>query len=61
MNNYKYSQTWFLGSEIKRTLINFLDKEKEIEKFYSNKSDTYFIINSDILMGTFEFNSKLGN
>lgn len=38
-----------------------LDKEKEIEKFYSNKSDTYFIINSDISMGTFEFNSKLYN
>ena len=36
-----------------------LDKEKEIEKFYSNKSDTYFIINSDITMGEYEFNSKL--
>jgi DNA topoisomerase-1 len=38
-----------------------LDKEKEIEKFYSNKSDTYFIINSDITMGEYEFNSKLYN
>ena len=38
-----------------------LDKEKEIEKFYSNKSDTYFTINSDILMENYEFNSKLYN
>jgi predicted O-methyltransferase YrrM len=29
MNNYKYSQSWFLGSEIRQILSNFLDKEKE--------------------------------
>ena len=38
-----------------------LDKEKEIEKFYSNKSDTFFTINTDIGMGDYEFNSKLYN
>jgi predicted O-methyltransferase YrrM len=27
--NYKYSQRWFLGSEIQNSLINFLDKSKE--------------------------------
>jgi predicted O-methyltransferase YrrM len=29
MNNYKYSQEWFLGSEIKFYLFQFLDKLKE--------------------------------
>ena len=29
MNNYKYSQTWFLGSEIKNQLFNFLDKSNQ--------------------------------
>jgi predicted O-methyltransferase YrrM len=29
MNNYKYSQQWFIGSEIKRVLSNFLDKSQE--------------------------------
>jgi predicted O-methyltransferase YrrM len=29
MTNYKYSQTWFLGSEIKNELLKFLDKSKE--------------------------------
>jgi len=29
MNNYKYTQTWFLGSEILRDLANFLDKTKQ--------------------------------
>ena len=29
MNNYKYSQNWFLGSEIKNRLFQFLDKSKE--------------------------------
>ena len=29
MNNYKYSQTWFLASEIKRCLKDFLDESKE--------------------------------
>jgi predicted O-methyltransferase YrrM len=29
MNNYKYSQTWFLDSEIKNKLDLFLDKSKE--------------------------------
>ncbi len=29
MNNYKYTQTWFLDSEIKNNLSNFLDKSKE--------------------------------
>jgi len=29
MNNYKYSKTWFLGSEIKNRLFNFLDKSKK--------------------------------
>ena len=28
MNNYKYSQMWFLSSEIKHSLSNFLDKSK---------------------------------
>lgn len=29
MNNYKYSQIWFLNSEIKNKLQDFLDKSKE--------------------------------
>ena len=29
MTNYKYSQVWFLGSEIKNNLFTFLDKSKE--------------------------------
>jgi predicted O-methyltransferase YrrM len=29
MEKYKYSQIWFLGSEIKNSLGNFLDKSKE--------------------------------
>ena len=29
MNNYKYSQSWFLGSEINIRLFQFLDKSKE--------------------------------
>jgi len=29
MNNYKYSQSWFIGSEIKNRLFYFLDKSKE--------------------------------
>lgn len=28
-SNYKYSQTWFFGSEIKHNLAHFLDKTKE--------------------------------
>ena len=29
MNNYKYSQSWFINSEIQNNLIKFLDKSKE--------------------------------
>jgi predicted O-methyltransferase YrrM len=29
MDNYKYSQNWFLGSEIKNRLLQFLDKSKQ--------------------------------
>ncbi len=29
MNKYKYSQTWFLESEINKNLFKFLDKSKE--------------------------------
>jgi predicted O-methyltransferase YrrM len=29
MNNYKYSRTWFVNSEINQNLENFLDKSKE--------------------------------
>ena len=29
MNNYKYTQNWFLNSEIKHNLVNYLDKSKE--------------------------------
>jgi predicted O-methyltransferase YrrM len=29
MNNYKYSQEWFLSSEIKNSLVQFLDKSKK--------------------------------
>jgi predicted O-methyltransferase YrrM len=29
MNNYKYSQSWFLGSEIKNQLFKFLDKSNQ--------------------------------
>jgi predicted O-methyltransferase YrrM len=29
MNNYKYSQTWFLDSEIKNRLFQFLDKKNQ--------------------------------
>lgn len=38
-----------------------VDKEREIEKFFSNKSDTFFTINSDISMGEYELNVKLYN
>jgi DNA topoisomerase-1 len=38
-----------------------VDKEKEIEKFFGTKSDTYFTINSDISMGEYELNTKLYN
>ena len=29
MENYKYTQVWFLGSELKQKLFDFLDKSKE--------------------------------
>jgi len=29
MSSYKYSQTWFLGSEIKNSIFQFLDKSTE--------------------------------
>ena len=29
MDSYKYSQSWFLGSDIQNKLVNFLDKSKE--------------------------------
>jgi predicted O-methyltransferase YrrM len=29
MNNYKYSQRWFIGSEIQNNLVKFLDISKE--------------------------------
>lgn len=29
MNNYKYSQSWFIKSEIRNKLFNFLDSSKE--------------------------------
>jgi len=29
MDTYKYSQSWFLGSELKNSLFHFLDKSKE--------------------------------
>jgi predicted O-methyltransferase YrrM len=29
MNNYKYSKTWFLGSELKNLLLNFMDNSKK--------------------------------
>jgi predicted O-methyltransferase YrrM len=29
MNNYKYSQNWFINSEIRNKLFNFLDTSKE--------------------------------
>lgn len=29
MNNYKYSRVWFLDSEIKSKLLNFIDNSKE--------------------------------
>jgi len=29
MNNYKYSQRWFINSEIQKNLIIFLDKSKQ--------------------------------
>jgi len=29
MNNYKYTQTWFLGSDVHKNLSFFLDKSKE--------------------------------
>ena len=29
MNNYKYSQSWFINSEIQKNLIKFLDKSKQ--------------------------------
>jgi predicted O-methyltransferase YrrM len=32
MINYKYSQSWFLGSEIKRYLFNFLDNKSKQNK-----------------------------
>lgn len=30
MKNYKYTQTWFLGSEIKNALAMYLDKTKDL-------------------------------
>jgi DNA topoisomerase-1 len=38
-----------------------VDKEKEIEKFFSNKSDTFFTINSELMVGEYEVNTKLYN
>lgn len=38
-----------------------VDKEKEIEKFFNAKSDSFFTINSDISMGEYELNTKLYN
>ena len=29
MNNYKYSQTWFIGSDINLLLSNFLNKSQD--------------------------------
>jgi len=29
MNHYKYSQSWFIGSEINNRLVDFFDKSKE--------------------------------
>uniref|UniRef100_A0A6C0H9B7 Uncharacterized protein n=1 Tax=viral metagenome TaxID=1070528 RepID=A0A6C0H9B7_9ZZZZ len=29
MNNYRYTQTWFLNSEIKQLLSTYLDNSKE--------------------------------
>jgi 16S rRNA A1518/A1519 N6-dimethyltransferase RsmA/KsgA/DIM1 with predicted DNA glycosylase/AP lyase activity len=29
MNNYRYSQVWFLDSEIRRLLLNFVNNSQE--------------------------------
>lgn len=38
-----------------------VDKEKEIEKFFSGKTETYFTVGSEIIMGDYEINTKLYN
>jgi DNA topoisomerase-1 len=38
-----------------------VDKEKEIEKFYLAKSDSYFYITSDIKLGDYQLVTKLAN
>ncbi len=38
-----------------------VDKEKEIEEFYSQQKDTYFYINCDVKIGEYEITTKLTN
>lgn len=38
-----------------------VDKEKEIEEFYSQQKDTYFYVNCDIKIGEYEITTKLAN
>lgn len=49
MNNYKYSQTWFLGSEIKLYLKDFLEDSKENKMLeigcYEGLSSVFFADN----------------
>jgi predicted O-methyltransferase YrrM len=49
MNDYKYSQTWFLNSEIYRSLLNFLDKSNENKMLeigcFEGLSSVYFADN----------------
>ncbi len=38
-----------------------VDKEKEVQNFFSQKKSTYFYINCDIIVGEFELTTKLAN
>jgi predicted O-methyltransferase YrrM len=48
-NNYKYTHPWFLGSEIRRLLLNFMDTTKENHILeigcYEGLSSAYFADN----------------
>ena len=49
MNDYKYSQSWFFGSEINNKLLDFLDKSKENQMleigYFEGLSSVFFADN----------------
>jgi hypothetical protein len=48
MNNYKYSQSWFINSEIHNKLFNFLDSSQENKILeigcFEGLSSVFFVI-----------------